>query len=76
MCAEANNIKKALRIKFYQMSIIKKIQNNPETVLKTWLRLSRKKLCKNCKIGLKHGDIYCKHDLNVFILADMIRRSI
>ncbi len=69
------NIKNALRIKFYQLSIIKKIQNNDEKILKKWLRLSRKKLCKKCRRGLKDGDIFCKHDLNVFILADMIRRS-
>lgn len=68
--------KTALHTKFYQLSIIKKINDKPQTVLKKWLVLSRKKLCPNCKKGLKHGDLRCAKCFRVFILADMLRKSI
>lgn len=66
----------ALQTKFYQMSVIKKIENNSEKTLKRWLRLAKKKMCKKCCMGLKYGDLSCRNDMRVFILADMIRRSL
>lgn|SRR3990167_3181732 len=66
---------KAMRIKKYQMSILNKIETSKKSVLRRWLVLCRRKLCNNCRRGLKHGDLKCARCLNVFILADMIRRS-
>ena len=68
--------KKALSVKFYQLSIIKKISEVSESILKKWLRLCRKKICRACRNGLRKGDLQCQKDFRIMILADMLRRSL
>ena len=71
-----SNPQAVIATKFYQLSILKKIENNSERILKKWFTLSRKKLCKDCRKGLKHGDLRCHEDYRIFIFADMLRKSI